>query len=368
MDFPNDERWRRRRPQEFFFDVPAVEDPEAHLGQLKWFSFKELQVATDNFSNRHVLGRGGLYNVYKGRLANGSLAAVKRMKEEQTQDGELQFQMEVAMVSMAVHPNLLRLTGYCMTPTERLLVYPYMANGSVASHLRERPPNKPPLDWPTRKLIALGSARGLSYLHDHCDPKIIHRDVRADNIMLDEEFEAVVGGFGLAILMDCNDTDVTTTVHGTLGCIAPEYLSTGKASEKTDVFGYGIMLLQLITGQRFFDLRPDNDNDIMLLDWMNGHFKEKILEMLVDPDLKTNYVVTEVEQLIQVALQCTQGSPLERPKMSDVVRMLGGDRLGERWDEWQNEELLQSLQPTSTDWIIYDSISNLRPLELSGPR
>lgn len=266
------------------------------MGQLKRFSLRELQVATDSFSNKNILGRGGFGKVYKGRLADGSLVAVKRLKEERTPGGELQFQTEVEMISMAVHRNLLRLRGFCMTPTERLLVYPYMANGSVASCLRgkgiiiicliiiiirimrlsllfcvliERPPNEPPLDWPTRKQIALGSARGLSYLHDHCDPKIIHRDVKAANILLDEEFEAVVGDFGLAKLMDYKDTHVTTAVRGTIGHIAPEYLSTGKSSEKTDVFGYGIMLLELITGQRAFDLaRLANDDDVMLLDWV----------------------------------------------------------------------------------------------------
>ncbi|KAL6572607.1 LRR receptor kinase bak1 [Orobanche minor] len=261
--------WRRRKPQDYFFDVPAEEDPEVHLGQLKRFSLRELQVATDTFSNKNILGRGGFGKVYKGRLADGSLVAVKRLKEERTPGGELQFQTEVEMISMAVHRNLLRLRGFCMTPTERLLVYPYMANGSVASCLRERPPNELPLDWRTRKRIALGSARGLSYLHDHCDPKIIHRDVKAANILLDEEFEAVVGDFGLAKLMDYKDTHVTTAVRGTIGHIAPEYLSTGKSSEKTDVFGYGIMLLELITGQRAFDLaRLANDDDVMLLDWI----------------------------------------------------------------------------------------------------
>ncbi|KAI6689632.1 hypothetical protein NL676_026460 [Syzygium grande] len=251
-----------------------------------------------------------------------------------------------------------------MTPTERLLVYPYMANGSVASCLRERPPSQPPLDWKTRKRIALGSARGLSYLHDHCDPKIIHRDVKAANILLDEEFEAVVGDFGLAKLMDYKDTHVTTAVRGTIGHIAPEYLSTGKSSEKTDVFGYGIMLLELITGQRAFDLaRLANDDDVMLLDWVKGLLKEKKLEMLVDPDLQNNYVESEVEQLIQVALLCTQGSPGDQCSE--------GDGLAEKWDEWQKVEVLRQevdLAPhPSSDWII-DSTENLHAVELSGPR
>ncbi|KAJ4794173.1 Receptor kinase-like protein [Rhynchospora pubera] len=365
--------WRRRRPQDHFFDVPAEEDPEVHLGQLKRFSLRELQVATDNFSNKNILGRGGFGKVYKGRLADGSLVAVKRLKEERNAGGELQFQTEVEMISMAVHRNLLRLRGFCMTPTERLLVYPYMANGSVASCLRERAENVPPLDWPKRRRIALGSARGLSYLHDHCDPKIIHRDVKAANILLDEDFEAVVGDFGLAKLMDYKDTHVTTAVRGTIGHIAPEYLSTGKSSEKTDVFGYGIMLLELITGQRAFDLaRLANDDDVMLLDWVKGLLKEKKLEPLVDRDLRNKFIEIEVESLIQVALLCTQASPLERPKMSEVVRMLEGDGLAERWEEWQKVEVvriqteLATRQAGSNMYI--DSTHNLSDVELSAPR
>nr|XP_016459499.1 PREDICTED: BRASSINOSTEROID INSENSITIVE 1-associated receptor kinase 1-like isoform X2 [Nicotiana tabacum] len=364
--------WRRKKPQDHFFDVPAEEDPEVHLGQLKRFSLRELQVATDNFSNKNILGRGGFGKVYKGRLADGSLVAVKRLKEERTQGGELQFQTEVEMISMAVHRNLLRLLGFCMTATERLLVYPYMSNGSVASRLRERPESDPPLEWSIRKRIALGSARGLAYLHDHCDPKIIHRDVKAANILLDEEYEAVVGDFGLAKLMDYKDTHVTTAVRGTIGHIAPEYLSTGKSSEKTDVFGYGVMLLELITGQRAFDLaRLANDDDVMLLDWVKGLLKDKKYETLVDADLQGNYEEEEVEQLIRVALLCTGSSPMERPKMSEVVRMLEGDGLAERWEEWQKEEMVRQDYPAHhphTDWIIADSTYNLRPDELSGPR
>ncbi|GMI88371.1 SOMATIC EMBRYOGENESIS RECEPTOR-LIKE KINASE 3, BRI1-associated receptor kinase [Hibiscus trionum] len=365
--------WRKRKPLDNFFDVPAEEDPEVHLGQLKRFSLRELQVATDYFSNENILGRGGFGKVYKGRLVDGSLVAVKRLKEERTQGGELQFQTEVELISMAVHRNLLRLRGFCMTPTERLLVYPFMVNGSVASCLRERTESQTPLEWDTRKQIALGAARGLAYLHDHCDPKIIHRDVKAANILLDEEFEAVVGDFGLAKLMDYKDTHVTTAVRGTIGHIPPEYLSTGKSSEKTDVFGYGVMLLELITGQRAFDLaRLANDDDVMLLDWVKGLLEERKLETLVDSDLDGNYIDAEVEHLIQVALLCTQGSPMERPKMAEVVRMLEGDGLAERWEEWQKQDMVrqesnQTHHPNMT-WIIADSTSHIPPDELSGPR
>ncbi|KAL1823473.1 hypothetical protein ACET3Z_010251 [Daucus carota] len=364
--------WKRRKPHERFFDVPAEENPEVHLGQLKRYSLRELQVATDGFSNKNILGRGGFGKVYKGRLIDGTLVAVKRLKEERTPGGELQFQTEVEMISMAVHRNLLRLRGFCITPTERLLIYPYMANGSVASCLRDRLPSESPLDWPTRKRIALGSARALSYLHDNCDPKIIHRDVKAANILLDEEFEPVVGDFGLAKIMDYKDTHVTTAVRGTIGHIAPEYLSTGKSSEKTDVFGYGIMLLELITRQSAFDLaRLANDDDVMLLDWVKSLLTEKKLEMLVDPDLQNSYIESEVEQLIQVALLCTQGFPMDRPNMSEVVKMLEGDGLAEKWEEWQKVEVANQeieLAPHRISEWIPDSTDKLHEVELSGPR
>ncbi|KAG7976344.1 hypothetical protein I3843_06G144300, partial [Carya illinoinensis] len=364
--------WPRRKPQDHFCDLLAEEDPEVHLSQLKRFSLHKLQVASDGFSKKNILGRGGFGKVYKGRLADGSLVAIKRLKEKHNQGVELQFQTKVEMISMAVHRNLLRLRGFCMTPTERLLVYPFMANGSVASCLRERSELQPPLDWPKRNRIALGSARGLAYLHDHCDPKIIHRDVKAANILLDEEFEVVVGDFGLAKLMNYKDTHVTTAIRGTIGHIAPEYLSTGRSSEKTDVYGYGVMLLELITGQRAFDLaRLANDDNVMLLDWVKGLLKDKRLETMVDPDLQGNYINDEVKQLIQVALLCTQDSPMERPKMSNVVRMLEGDGLAERWEEWQKKEVsrqdVNNIAHLNAGWII-DSTSHIPPDEISGPR
>ncbi|KAJ6847428.1 LRR receptor kinase BAK1-like [Iris pallida] len=182
-------------------DKPEECRLETHSGVLSRFSLRELQVATDSFSNKNILGRSGFWKVYKGRLADGSLVAVKRLRAQRTPGGELQFQTEIEMSSNAVHRNVL-LRGFCMTPTERILAR-YMANGSVASRLRGRLPTEPPLDWPTRRQIALGSARGLSYLHDHCDPKIIHRVVKAANILLDEVFEAVLGDFGVAKHIDC---------------------------------------------------------------------------------------------------------------------------------------------------------------------
>nr|XP_012462196.1 unnamed protein product [Gossypium raimondii] len=364
--------WRNRKRQHLSFNRPAKR-PEFHLGQLKWFSLRELQEATEFFSEKNVVGSGGSGRVYKGRLDDGSVVAIKRLKQRRTQGGLQQFQTEVEMVSMAVHRNLLRLRGFCLTPTERLLVYPFMLNGSVRSCLRERPESQAPLDWGVRKRIALGAARGLEYLHDHCNPKIIHRDLKAADILLDENFDAVVGGFGLAKLMDYKDTHVITAVRGTIGHIAPEYLSSGRASEKIDVFGYGIMLLELITGQKAVDIaRLANDDDVMLLDWVEGLLKERKLETLVDSDLQGNYIEEEVEQLMQVALLSTQSTPMGRPKMGEVVRMVEGDGLAERWEDWQKRKMFhQEFNNThhpNVKWFIPDSTSRILPDELSGPR
>ncbi|XP_054809598.1 protein NSP-INTERACTING KINASE 3-like isoform X3 [Prosopis cineraria] len=244
---------RYRHNKQIFFDVNEQYDPEVRLGHLRRYSFKELRAATDHFSSKNILGRGGFGIVYKGRFNDGSVVAVKRLKDYNAGGGEIQFQTEVETISLAVHRNLLRLCGFCSTENERLLVYPYMPNGSVASRLKDHIHGRPALDWVRRKKIALGTARGLVYLHEQCDPKIIHRDVKAANILLDEDFEAVVGDFGLAKLLDHRDSHVTTAVRGTVGHIAPEYLSTGQSSEKTDVFGFGILLLELITGHKALD-------------------------------------------------------------------------------------------------------------------
>ncbi|XP_057431852.1 probable LRR receptor-like serine/threonine-protein kinase At5g45780 isoform X2 [Lotus japonicus] len=260
--------WYRSR---LLYSSYVEQDCEFDIGHLKRFSFRELQIATGNFNPKNILGQGGFGVVFKGCLANKMLVAVKRLKDP-NYTGEVQFQTEVEMIGLAVHRNLLRLYGFCMTPDERLLVYPYMPNGSVADRLREPCREKPALDWNRRMRVALGAARGLLYLHEQCNPKIIHRDVKAANILLDESFEAVVGDFGLAKLLDQRDSHVTTAVRGTVGHIAPEYLSTGQSSEKTDVFGFGILLLELITGQKALDAGNGQVQKGMLLDWTLSPF------------------------------------------------------------------------------------------------
>ncbi|KAK0583870.1 hypothetical protein LWI29_004277 [Acer saccharum] len=361
--------WRQRRNQQMFFDVKDRHHEEVSLGNLRRFQFRELQIATHNFSSKSILGKGGFGHVYKGILQDGTVVAVKRLKDGNAIGGEIQFQTEVEMISLAVHRNLLRLYGFCITPTERLLVYPYMSNGSVASRLK----GKPVLDWGTRKRIALGAARGLLYLHEQCDPKIIHRDVKAANILLDDYCEAVVGDFGLAKLLDHQDTHVTTAVRGTVGHIAPEYLSTGQSSEKTDVFGFGILLLELITGQRALEFGKAANQKGAMLDWVKKIHQEKKLEVLVDKDLKTNYDRIELEEMVQVALLCTQYLPGYRPKMSEVVRMLEGDGLAERWEASQRAEATKGKPHEFSSSDRYSDLTDdssllVQAMELSGPR
>ncbi|KAK7407241.1 hypothetical protein VNO78_08980 [Psophocarpus tetragonolobus] len=362
--------WRYRRNQQIFFDVNEHYDPEVRLGHLKRFSFKELRAATDHFNSKNILGRGGFGIVYKACLNDGSVVAVKRLKDYNVAGGEIQFQTEVETISLAVHKNLLRLSGFCSTQHERLLVYPYMPNGSVASRLKDHIHGRPALDWTRRKRIALGTARGLVYLHEQCDPKIIHRDVKAANILLDEDFEAVVGDFGLAKLLDHRDSHVTTAVRGTVGHIAPEYLSTGQSSEKTDVFGFGILLLELITGHKALDFgRAANQKGVML-DWVKKLHQDGRLSQMVDKDLKGNFDLIELEEMVQVALLCTQFNPSHRPKMSEVLKMLEGDGLAERWEASQRIETprFRSCEPQRYSDLIEESSLIVEAMELSGPR
>ncbi|XP_076932552.1 protein NSP-INTERACTING KINASE 3-like [Bidens hawaiensis] len=365
--------WRYRKNQQIFFDVNDQFDPEVCLGHLRRFTFKELRAATDNFNAKNILGTGGFGIVYKGLLTDGTLVAVKKLKDDNNFGGEVQFQTEVETISLAVHRNLLRLWGFCSTENERILVYPFMPNGSVASKLRDQIHGKPVLDWSRRKNIALGTARGLLYLHEQSDPKIIHRDVKAANILLDEDFEAVVGDFGLAKLLDHRDSHVTTAVRGTVGHIAPEYLSTGQSSEKTDVFGFGILLLELITGQKALDFGKTVVNQkVVMLDWVKKLHQDGKLNLMVDKSLHNNFDRVELEEMVQVALLCTQFSVLNRPKMSEVLRMLEGEGLVERWEASQNIETprfraQESFPKRYADYVEESSLV-FEAMELSGPR
>ncbi|KAK9134616.1 hypothetical protein Syun_013946 [Stephania yunnanensis] len=332
---------RVHEKHDIFVDVAAEDECKVSYGQLKKFSWRELQRATDNFSENNVIGQGGFGKVYKGVLLDRREIAVKRLIDYHNPGGEAAFHREVELISVAVHRNLLRLIGFCTTASERILVYPFMKNLSVAYRLRDLKPGENGLDWATRKRVAFGIAHGLEYLHDHCDPKIIHRDLKSANILLDDEFEAVLGDFGLAKVVDTKLTHVTTQVRGTMGHIAPEFLT------------------------------PEEEEDVLLLDHIKKLLREKRLQDIVDRNLKAEYDPTEVETIVRVALLCTQSSPEERPKMAEVVNMLQGDGLAERWAEWEQLEVIRNQEylviPRRLNWD-EDSTVDQEAIQLSEAR
>ncbi|KAK6143461.1 hypothetical protein DH2020_023809 [Rehmannia glutinosa] len=299
------------------------------------FTYNDLASATNNFAQANLLGQGGFGYVHKGVLPNGKEIAVKSLKLNSGQ-GEREFQAEVDIISRVHHRHLVSLVGYCISGSQRMLVYEFVPNGTLEYHLHGA--GRPTMDWPTRLKIALGSAKGFAYLHEDCHPRIIHRDIKAANILLDHNYEAKVADFGLAKLSSDTNTHVSTRIMGTFGSeilstsfrsyLAPEYASSGKLTEKSDVYSYGIMLLELITGRRPIDINRDDDDDT-LVDWARpilikvtegGSYEE-----LVDPRLEDNYDPQEMHRMVYSAAACIRQSARRRPKMSQIVRALEGD-------------------------------------------
>ncbi|RYQ80248.1 hypothetical protein Ahy_Scaffold1g106782 isoform H [Arachis hypogaea] len=213
-----------------------------------------------------MIGQGGFGYVYKGVFPNGKEVAVKTLKAGSGQ-GEREFQAEIEIISRVHHRHLVSLVGYCIAGGQRMLVYEFIPNNTLEYHLHGK--DLPTMDWPTRMRIAIGAAKGLAYLHEKHPghPRIIHRDIKAANVLIDSSFEAKVADFGLAKLTTDNNTHVSTRVMGTFGYLAPEYASSGKLTEKSDVFSFGVMLLEIITGKRPVDLSGAMDDS--LVDWVS---------------------------------------------------------------------------------------------------
>ncbi|KAJ3689115.1 hypothetical protein LUZ61_018279 [Rhynchospora tenuis] len=293
------------------------------------FTYEELVIATDRFSDANLLGQGGFGYVHKGILPNGKEIAVKQLKAESGQ-GDREFLAEVEIVSRVHHRNLVSLVGYCISSGQRLLVYELVPNNTLEFHLHGK--GCPTMEWSTRLRIALGAAKGLAYLHEDCYPKIIHRDIKAANILLDYKFEAKVADFGLAKFIEDNNTHVSTRVMGTFGYMAPEYASSGNLTDKSDMFSFGVVLLELITGHRPVD-RTKSFMNGSLIEWARPllvhALEEGNFEPLVDPKLQKNYNANEMARMIAVAAACIRHSAKLRPRMSQVVRELEGDDLSQ---------------------------------------
>ncbi|KAL9225800.1 hypothetical protein vseg_001683 [Gypsophila vaccaria] len=297
-------------------------DPGIFGHSRSWFTYQELLEATGGFSDENLLGEGGFGCVYKGHLVDGRVVAVKQLKIGGGQ-GEREFKAEVEIISRIHHRHLVSLVGYCIWESKRLLVYDYVPNNTLYFHLHGE--GRPVMDWATRVKIAVGAARGITYLHEDCHPRIIHRDIKSSNILIDNNYEAQVSDFGLAKLAMDADTHISTRVVGTFGYMAPEYATTGKLTEKSDVFSFGVVLLELITGRKPVDgSQPLGEES--LVEWARPLLTHALdigeFDGLVDPRLENNYIEREMFRMTEAAAACVRHSSSRRPRMGQIVRAL----------------------------------------------
>ncbi|KAF8391336.1 hypothetical protein HHK36_023640 [Tetracentron sinense] len=291
---------------------------EAVEGYLVVFRYRDLRSATKNFSEK--LGGGGFGSVYRGTAPNSVPIAVKKL--ESLQKGEQQFRNEVSTIGVIRHVNLVRLHGFCAEGTERLLVYEYMPNGSLDSYLFRK--DSKVLDWKTRYQIVLGTAKGLEYLHEKCRDCIIHCDIKPGNILLDSEYNPKVADFGLAKLFGRGFSRVLTTMRGTRGYLAPEWISGEAVTSKADVYSYGMMLFEVISGRRNLDISEDGMVDYFPTRAVNKMNKGEEVLSLLDYRLEGNTNLEELTRACRVASWCIQDNEKNRPSMGHVVRILEG--------------------------------------------
>ncbi|KAL7166094.1 hypothetical protein ACSBR2_036883 [Camellia fascicularis] len=335
------------------------------------FSYNFLQTATNNFSVK--LGQGGFGSVYQGALPDGTHLAVKKL--EGIGQGKKEFRAEVSIIGSIHHLHLVRLKGFCAEGVHRLLVYEYMANGSLDKWIFKKNREDFMLDWNMRFNIALGTAKGLAYLHEDCDAKIIHCDIKPENVLLDSNFLAKVSDFGLAKLMTREQSHVFTTLRGTRGYLAPEWITNYAISEKSDVYSYGIVLLEIIGGRKSYD--PDESSE-------KSHYpsyafkmmEEGKLRNILDSKLEIDEEDERVAIAIKVALWCIQDDMHLRPPMTRVVQMLEGlcavppppmaSQMGSRL--YSNFYKSTSGEGTSSGPSDCNSDVHLSAVRLSGPR
>ncbi|KAG6642318.1 hypothetical protein CIPAW_09G134200 [Carya illinoinensis] len=290
--------------------------------QTGFFTYRQIKAATNNFNVANKIGEGGFGSVYKGVLLDYTIIAVKKLSSRSNQ-GNREFVNEIGMISALKHPNLVRLYGCCVEGSQLFLVYEYMENNSLARALFGPEEYQLNLEWPTRQKICVGIARGLAYLHEESTIKIVHRDIKTTNVLLDGELNPKISDFGLAKLDEEENTHISTRVAGTIGYMAPEYALWGYLTYKADVYSFGVVALEIVAGKSNMKYRP-NENYVCLLDWGLVLQKKGDLMELVDPKLGSDFNKEEAIRMIKVALLCTNSSPALRPTMSAVVGMLEG--------------------------------------------
>ncbi|XP_077225381.1 putative serine/threonine-protein kinase isoform X2 [Tasmannia lanceolata] len=287
------------------------------------YSYKELKTATEGFRSSNKIGVGGFGSVYKGRLLGGNIVAIKVLSAESTQ-GEREFLAEISSMSNIKHENLLMLRGCCVDGPNRALIFDYMENNSLAQTLLGKEHDGTKFSWNVRCSISLGIARGLAYLHEEIKPHIVHRDIKASNVLLDWDLTPKISDFGLAKLFPDNITHISTRVSGTIGYLAPEYAISGQLTRKSDIYSFGVLLLEIISRRYVMDFDLELEKQYLVAQAWELYKANKLLQM-VDPILEGQFPDEEGLRFLKVALLCVQETPRLRPKMSIALKMLSNE-------------------------------------------
>ncbi|WZZ16296.1 hypothetical protein YC2023_109385 [Brassica napus] len=314
------------------------------------FTWRQLQAATNNFDQANKLGEGGFGSVFKGELSDGTIIAVKQLSSKSHQ-GNREFVNEIGMISGLNHPNLVKLYGCCVEKNQLMLVYEYMENNSLAHMLHEK--SSLNLDWKARQKICVGIARGLEFLHEGSMIRMVHRDIKTTNVLLDADLNAKISDFGLARLHEEEHSHISTKIAGTIGYMAPEYALWGQLSEKADVYSFGIVSMEIVSGQSNTKQKGSADH-VSLINWAVKLQQKGDITEIVDPVLQGDFNTKEAARMIKVAIVCTNSSPSLRPTMSEVVQMLEG--------EVEITQVLSDPGLYGHNW----SISNLRDIDTDG--
>ncbi|CAA7033716.1 unnamed protein product [Microthlaspi erraticum] len=323
-----------RRRRKF---AEEIEDWETEFAKIR-LKFKDLYYATKGFKENGLLGSGGFGSVYKGVMPKTKKKiAVKRVSNESRQ-GLKEFVSEIVSIGRMSHRNLVPLLGYCRRKNELLLVYDYMPNGSLEKYLHDSP--EVTLDWKQRFKVIKGVASALFFLHEEWEQVVIHRDIKASNVLLDAELNGRLGDFGLARLCGHGSDPLTTHVAGTWGYLAPDHIRTGRATTATDVFAFGVLLLEVACGRRPIEYQNESGERVLLVDLVYGFWNEGNILDAKDPNIGSEYEEREVEMVLKLGLLCSHSDPLARPTMRQVLNYLNGDAmlpdlspLDLRWNE-----------------------------------
>ncbi|KAL9426715.1 hypothetical protein AB3S75_033491 [Citrus x aurantiifolia] len=289
------------------------------------FSYNELRNATQGFSSSNKIGDGSFGSVYKGRLRDGTVVGVKVLSvERESMRGEREFASELAALSTIKHQNLVTLRGCCIDGARRYLVYEYMENNSLARILLGGEQNRMKFNWEIRREIALGIARGLAYLHEEVKPRIVHRDIKASNVLIDHNFMPKISDFGLSKLLRDNGSHISTLVAGTLGYLAPEYAVSGHLTRKSDVYSFGVLILEIIRGRPVVSFNLEQGEHYLVQKAWEV-YEDRNLGRLVDPTLEVNNPEEEAIRFLKVGLLCVQENVRLRPSMSTATKMLNNE-------------------------------------------